>query len=132
MAAKSDKADKPLGTDTVKSVIEISAGVVIDSKLRLSGVKFLERKFGKPFQDLAESFANDQSMTNLSPVLVALYRQRNPNVDDETCELAIDNIAIEDLVSIINKLNIFDFEPKNSQSPAEMETETETIAAAVQ
>jgi hypothetical protein len=132
-ATEDDRVDEQTelkGADTVKGVIAITPGVLIDDKLKLGGVKWLEKKFGKPFQDIADEFATHQSMTNMSMIIVALFRQRHPDMTDDQCEQEIDKLDIEDIGTVIGKLSVFNFEPKNSDVQTEKPTETEATTEA--
>ena len=112
------------GRNLTNGTIEIGE-YKADDRLRVGGILYLEEKLGKSFEeiadDLSKAFDTDNVMISgmvrgMSPILVALVLQRNPDADDKAVEQEIMRLELEDFTKIFDSVKMF--EPaKNEDKP---------------
>lgn len=112
------------GGDLVNGVIEIAPGVVIDDRLRVRGIKWLQNFTGKKFAELTSEWPETPGIEEMCPLLMALLIQRNPDMSVEKAQELIDDVDVSVIAKIVGSLKVFDTEPKNSQPPNLVETTT--------
>jgi len=119
--------------DLVNSPIEV-AGLVFDSRIRVGGAEYLEDVTGMSVVEWISGFAGedgDQKMPAIKSIrilLTALYIQRNPDTDPKDAEARIKDLDVPSMMQVVNRMNAFDFDPKNSQTPEVDQNETQPAA----
>jgi hypothetical protein len=103
--------------DLVNSKIEIAPGVLIDDRLRLGGMMFLEQMTGKTFTEIAESLSEKQQAADMYNILLALVVQANGDMDIKEAERIVKSIEIDNMMNLLGRLKIFSIAPKNLSEP---------------
>jgi hypothetical protein len=119
MTAKSSKG-------LTNNRITVSDEYYADQKLKIGGILYLEKTFGKGFEEIAKDVKGVMGDTKqvsamveiLSPFIVALMRQCHPHVEPEQLQEAIYQLELDEFTQLFDKLEIFsDDTEKNSQGP---------------
>ena len=126
------------GNDTVQETIQVR-GVEFASQLTIGGAKWLQKKMGKTImlalEDLASTLSGDLSLSEeersksidiekASILPTALYISAHPKCDHRDAEAAVDSLSIAEMMEVMGRASVFEFEPKNAR-PAAQETATE-------
>jgi len=112
-------ADENKVNDLVNGKVEIAPGIVVDDRLRLGGVLYLERTFGKPLTEIFESLTGDNpSFTDMSRLLQALYLQANKDSLESQAEEKLAALELNQVAEAFGKLRFLEFAPKNAEPPA--------------
>lgn len=105
----------PTGKDLANAKIKIG-DVLADDRLRIGGILYLEEKLGKSFEEIADDLTKvvDVEKVNISkmvkgmtPFIVALILQRNPDMDEAEAERAIMQLELEDFTDVFSKVKLF-------------------------
>jgi len=104
------------GKNLYNGIIKIS-GVELDDRVRIGGILYLEKKFDKGFEEIADAVAQGLSesplritkmVESISPFLVALILQRNPEMAEAEAENLINQLELNEFTNVFNQLEIFD------------------------
>jgi len=104
------------GKNLHNGIIKIS-GVELDDRVRIGGILYLEKKFDKGFEEIADAVAQGLSesplritkmVESISPFLVALILQRNPEMAEAEAENLINQLELNEFTNVFNQLEIFD------------------------
>jgi len=110
------------GKNLHNGIIKIS-GVELDDRVRIGGILYLEKKFDKGFEEIADAVAQGLSesplritkmVESISPFLVALILQRNPEMAEAEAENLINQLELNEFTNVFNQLEIFDSEKNGS------------------
>lgn len=111
-------ADEEKGTDLVNGRVELAEGLVLEDRLRLGTVLYLEGKFTKPLTEIFEQLAiENPRFTDMAIILTGLYMQTHPDATEHEAEKAIGRLDLTEVSGAFAKLKFADFEPKNSETP---------------
>lgn len=109
-------AETPQGSDLSVGMIDVGDGVLIENRLRLGAIIWLEDKLGKSINEyFADIDVNTMRLKELQPLFVALIMQANPEMAEEEAtrlSLRIDLTVIGNVLPTVMAI-----EPKNSPSP---------------
>jgi len=95
----------------VAETIELCPGLVIDTKLKMGAVWWLEDKFDKTIADIRFDSGRIRDMANL---IIALALQHNPKLTEEKAEQLFKQLELEQLTGVIEKLtSVFDIQLKS-------------------
>ena len=104
------------GKNLHNGIIKLN-GVELDDRVRVGGILYLEKKFDKGFEEIADAVAQGLSesplritkmVESISPFLVALILQRNPDMPEAEAESLIYQLELNEFTEIFNQLEIFD------------------------
>ena len=101
--------------DLSVETIEIAPGLLIDNKIRVSAILYLEIKYDKSIGEIDFNSGRVRDFVNL---LVGLVLQHNPDMTEKDAERTIGQFDTEQLQGLTNKLkNLFATDLKNSPGP---------------
>lgn len=112
-------ADETKVHDLVNGKVQIAEGLVLEDRLRLGTVLYLEKKFGKSLTEIFEAMgAAAPNFTQISTILTGLYIQSHPEVTETQAEQAVGRLDLEEVTGAFAKLRFAEFAPKNVSPPA--------------
>ena len=103
--------------DLVNSKIEIVPGVFIDDRMRIGGMMFLEERTGKEFFEIVNLLCTKRTTIDIYNIFLALVIQANENMDIKEAEKITKTIEFKEINTILERLRIFSFAPKNVSEP---------------
>jgi len=108
------------GTD-INETISIK-GLDFSAQLTIGAAKWLERttgtsivKFGKELVSLG---GDDFDITLVAQVLTAMYIAAHPGIDPQEAEAKVDGLMFSDMMEVLARSRVWEFEPKNSPATA--------------
>lgn len=127
-----EKQAKITGAALVNGLIEIADGVKMDTRLRVSGMLFLEAKFDRPLAKI--KFSEGGRVISLIPLFTALVIQANEGMTDEDAERHVRSMDSTTMLKVANEIPKMLAIPKivpdedDPENPPEPATETTTPA----
>ncbi|HUV64904.1 MAG TPA: hypothetical protein VMW24_13480 [Sedimentisphaerales bacterium] len=118
------------GTD-VNETISVK-GLDFSAQLTIGAAKWLERATGMSIVQFGKELASLEGatfdVTRVSQVMTALYIANHPGIDPNEAEAAVDSLGFPDMMEVLGRARVWEFEPKNSPpaSPTEAPTEEST------
>ena len=103
--------------ELINSKIEIAPGVLIDDRMRIGGMMFLEERTGKEFFEIVNLLCTKRTTTDIFNIFLALVVQSNENMDIKEAEKITKSIEFKAINDILERLRIFSFAPKNASEP---------------
>ena len=117
------------GTD-INETISVK-GLDFSAQLTIGAAKWLERvtgmsivQFGK---DLASLEGETFNVTKVSQILTALYIANHPGIDPNEAEAKVDSLGFADMMEVLGRAMVWEFEPKNSPPVPLTEAPTEEL-----
>lgn len=108
--------ETPQGSDLSTGMIDVGDGLLIENRLRLGAIIWLEDKLGKSINEyFAGIDVETMRLKELQPLFVALILQAHPSMSEEEAtklSLRIDLNTIGDVLPTVMRI-----EPKNSRPP---------------
>ena len=90
------------GAELVNDLIEIGDGVKMDTRLRVSGMLFLEERFDCPLGQI--KFSEGGRVVSLIPLFVALVIQANEGMTSEEAEKHVRAMDSTTMIAVANKI----------------------------
>lgn len=107
--------------DLVNTLVEVAPGVQVESRLRVSSMMWLEKKFDLPFVKIFNRLTPDNQedirISDITLLIQALYMQAHPTMSEQDAEAKIASLEISDLVNALGKITAFELVPKNESTP---------------
>ena len=117
------------GTD-VNETISVK-GLDFSAQLTIGAAKWLERATGMSIVQFGKELASLEGatfdVTRVSQVMTALYIANHPGIDPNEAEAAVDSLGFPDMMEVLGRARVWEFEPKNSPPAPLTEAPTEEL-----